>query len=531
MRRPLLPLLLLAAACTPELPPAAAPLSASDVPEPVAAAAPTPAAAPAAPLLADADLHGRWRVVALNGAAPASGFGDRERAPWLVFSPGFYGGSSGCNSFGGMGVLEGDRFYASPGGQTAMGCGALTAQETAITTILRSSPRLSLASDGALTLSGPPGTMVLRRDVGAGAVAPAPAGTDLLAGSVWTIGGVDGRWLPEPERRTLRLEAERWSLAGACGTSGGSWRQSGDRIEARPDPIVTRACSADAAALDDALKALLSAQPRFATGPNGELLIGGGGHWATGERPRVPLADEAGLLAGSWKILAVDGAPPAGEREARIDFGPTGYSGSASCNSFQGYYLAHGRRLYSPPPMMTEMGCGPVLGAQERRVAAIVSGAPRIALAGRDGVALVAAGGGLRLRREAPAARWAPEGRIWTGTPLRAELTMFDGTPLQEHYSQPATRLRLSAQRFDIETGCGRLGGIWRRPRPPGHSGEIEVLTDPEPPPGGACAGALVRRLEAFMRLFNGRGRILVGASGELILGGEGHWLVGRVLR
>jgi heat shock protein HslJ len=471
------------------------------------------------PSLADADLEGRWRILSLNGQPPQ---GSGERIPYLLFSPGAYGGSTGCNSFGGLGVLDGDRFYASPAGQTAIGCGALTAQEDAIIGLVTSSPRVSIAADGTLTLAGGGRTMALRRDPAGAAGPPATAVPALLAGTIWTIAGVDGQWLQD-QRRTLRFEADRWSLSGACGTSGGIWRQSGDRIDGRPDPIVTRACTADAAALDDRLKALLAARPRFATGPNGEILIGGGGHWATGERPRSPLADESPLLAGRWRIIAIDGAPPAGE--ARISFGPTGYSGSASCNAMQGFYLAHARRLFSPPPMRTEMGCGPPLAAQEARVAALLAGMPRIALAGDDEIALVDRAGGLRLRREAAGALWAPAGSHWTGAPLRAELTMLDGVPLQEHYSHPVTRLGLTARRFDVATGCGRLGGVWRP-----NEGAFDFFTDAGPEPAGACAGVLARRLPAFMRLFNGRARLLVGASGELLIAGEEHMLAGRVL-
>ena len=504
-------------------------------PEPAAVSAPAPAPAAQPPILTDAELHGRWRIVILNDAAPrataADGGGDRT--PHLVFSPWGYGGSTGCNSFGGFGVLEeSGRYYASSAGQTAIGCGPLSAQEDSIIGILTASPLLSLESDGTLRIAAPRGTMTVRREASGRnepAAAPWQAET-LLAGSAWTIAGVDGVWLREEgERRSLRFEAERWTLRGPCGARGGTWRQGGDRIEARPDPFLTRACDGGAAALDDRLVAMLGARPRFVTGPNGEILIGGGGHWATGERPRSPLADEAPLLAGSWTIVAIDGRPPAGG-EAAIAFGPTGFSGSAGCNSFQGYFLAHGRRFYAPPAMATEMGCGPPLAAQERRVGALLSGAPRIALAGDGEIALVDEAGSLRLRRTSAAAAWAPAGRVWAGAPLQAELTMLDGIPLQEHYSHPATRLRLGPQRVDIETGCGRLGGIWRRPAgSPGASG-IEFLTDPEPPPQGECAGALVARLPAFMRLLNGPARILIGASGELIVAGDRHWLAGRVL-
>ncbi|HEX8364221.1 MAG TPA: META domain-containing protein [Allosphingosinicella sp.] len=516
-------LLPLAAACaSPQLP-------APEPPAPVPAAAPAPVTE--APELSDAALFGRWEIVAVNGAAPRPSAGQRggERTPFLVFGAGSYGGSTGCNSFGGLGVLAGGRFYASGASQTAIGCGDLTAQEDAIIGILTGSPSVSAAADGRLTLGSARGTILLRRAADGAPARPAEEeGPALLAGTRWTIASVDGRRLPESARRSLAFEAESWSLAGPCGATGGAWRQQGDRIDARPEPAEARACGPDAAALDAALAATLAARPRFATGANGEILIGGGGHWATGERPRAALLDEAPLLAGTWRIVAIDGAAPAAGSAPQIAFGPSGHSGSAGCNAFQSYHLAHARRLFAPPPVATERGCGP-LAAQEARVLSLLAGAPRIARGGDGEIALVDARGGLRLRREAAAAAWAPAGRLWTGTPLQAELTMLDGVPLQAHNSQPAARLRLSAQRFDIASGCGRIGGIWRRPREPGGPGEIELLTDAEPPPAGACAGVLAGRLDALMRLLNGRARILIGASGELVVAGERHWLIGRV--
>ena len=492
--------------------------------------------APAAAALTDADVHGRWQILSVDGRLP---IGAGERAPYLVFGPGSYGGSTGCNSFGGYGVLVDGRYYASGAMQTAIGCqGALEAQERAILSILAASPVPAPGADGTLSLASAPGTIVVRRD-GAAAAVPAvrPArpewdGETLLAGTEWTIGSVDGAWqMPREGRRALRFEADRWHLSGGCGPTGGTWRQAGDRIEARGPQFVSRACAAGAAALDDAIVAMLESRPRFVTGPNGEILIGGGGHWLTGERPRAVLADEAGLLAGAWRIMAIDGRPPEGEREAGIAVGPTGYSGSAGCNGFQGYQLAHRRRLFVTMPISTEMACGGGLGAQERRVTALLAAAPRIALGGDGEIALVDEAGSLRLRRIDGAAAWAPEGRLWTGAPLAAELTTLGAEPLRMRISEPETRLRLSAQRFDVETGCGRLGGIWRRQSAvPAGVAALEFLTDAEPDPAGACAGALAARLGEFKRLFNGPARVLIGPSGELLIAGDRHWLGGRVL-
>ncbi|HZF93371.1 MAG TPA: META domain-containing protein [Allosphingosinicella sp.] len=522
------------------LPPALAACAAAPAPEPTAAPAPVLLAAapapapepppPSAPRLAEADLFGRWQIVSLNGRPPLGAAGDPagERTPHIVFGPGSYGGSAGCNAFGGFGLFDGVRYYASGAGMTAMACSELMAQENAVVGIMTGSPRIVPEEGRTLSLIAAGATMVLRRTADLPRAVARAEPPETIAGTSWTITHVDGVWLERRnvEKPTLRFEADRWTLTGGgCGERGGAWRQRGDRIEAETPAIVARACPADAWSLDERLLAMLAASPRFVTGPNGEILIGGGDHWAIGWRERKALADDAPLLAGSWRIVALDGAEPL--REPGIAFGPSGFSGSTGCNLMQGHYLAHARRVFAAPPMRTEIGCPGPLRTQEERIASLLTAAPRIALAGEGEIALVDSAGSLRLRREAGTAPSSPAGRPWTGTPLPAELTMLGSTPLQARYSDPATRLRLSAQRWDIETGCGRLGGVWRREE----AGAIGFFTDAEPDPRGACAGALAARLRDFRRLFNGRARILIGESGELLIAGEESFLAGRVVR
>lgn len=490
---------------------------------PVAVAAPEPEPLP--PALAEADLFGHWQIVSLNGRPQIGGDTAGERTPRIIFRPGFYGGSSGCNSFGGSGLFDGDRYYASGASMTAMGCRDLEAQENAIVRLMTGSPLISRAADGTLTVTGGGANMVLRRSPSVPTVEIEPS-PDVLAGTQWTLGSVNGESLTGHGVPTLRFEADRWTLSDVgCGARAGAWRQRGDRIEAEIPAIVTRACAIPAWRLDERMLALLAASPRFVTGPNGEILIGGGGHWATGQRPRMALADDAPLLAGDWRIVAIDGAAPA--REPRIAFGPAGFAGGTGCNSMQGHYLAHGRRFFAAPPIRTEMGCGEPLRSQEERIAGLLAGAPRIALAGEGEIALVDEDGSLRLRRAGAAAPGLPAGRIWTGTPLRADLSMFGAMPFQSHARDPATQHRLSAQRWDIDSGCARFGGIWRREE----ANAIGLFTDPEPDPQSGCSPLFDTRLDELKRFFNGRARILIGESGQLLIAGEEQWLAGRVLR
>lgn len=489
-----------------------------------AAAAPDPAPAPAPAALSDADLHGSWRIVALNGRAPDGGFGT-GRTPGVIFSPHGYGGNTGCNSFGGLGVFDGLHYYGGPAGQTLVGCPNLEAQERAIIGLLGSGPRVTRGSDRRLTLTAPGGTMLLERNPAGPPPHPRDRweGTPVLAGTTWVLSGIDDAWNDAAARgRVLTFDADRWSLTSPCGARTGPWRQEGQRVIAEaPAPASARPCPSEAAAVDARLLAMLDADPRFVTGPNGEILLGGGGHWAAGEGPRPRLLSDV-PLGGMFSIVEVDGAPPAGE--PRIDFRPSDYAGSNGCNSVQGLFLAHSGRFFSDPPMQTERACDGSLAAQERRISNLLSAGPRVAFAGNGDIFLVDPSGSLRLRRETAAGSSPPVGRLWRGEPLEVEIVRLDGKPLQARPGDPGTRLRLGAQRFDIHGGCGRLGGIWRI-----RAGELEFLTDAEPPPEGACA--LAERLPAFSRLFNGRARTLIGPSGEFILAGEGHWLTGRLTR
>jgi heat shock protein HslJ len=254
-----------------------------------------PAARPNAPApsLSLESIAGPWRIVTIDNAPPAAlpGAVSRERTPRLHFTPAGYGGTAGCNYFGGLGLLEGDRYYAAPGGQTAMGCGDLTAQEMVVTGIFWSAPRVALGADGTLSLKGDKHSVELRRDptLPGEDSPPASAAPPLrLAGSAWIIRTVDGKLVEGPSdagRRTLRLEAASWSGTAACATLGGEWRQQLDRlILSGPISTTEQKCPPEAAEMDSRLAALLSANPRFITGPNGEILIAGGGHWLIGDR-------------------------------------------------------------------------------------------------------------------------------------------------------------------------------------------------------------------------------------------------------
>ena len=123
----------------------------------------------------------------------------------------------------------------------------------------------------------------------------------------------------------------------------------------------------------------MAARPRFVTGPNGEILIGGGGHWLIGGAAGVGLQDQASMLSGSWQVEAIDGAPPVAGSRPALSFGQISYSGTSGCNALQGFFLAHRRRLFTVPGPQTEKRCATPLMRQEERIARLLAASPRIA--------------------------------------------------------------------------------------------------------------------------------------------------------
>jgi heat shock protein HslJ len=470
------------------------------------------------PALTEAELTGTWRIASLNGAPPLG-------RPRIVLGASGYGGNTGCNDFGGYAVFDGERYYGSPASQNLMGCPAVMAQEEAILRLFTSAPHVAKGDGSTLVLSGGGREMVLTRDPTDPAARAPDDPPPVLVGTRWTIREIDGERLPFESGRTLVFEADRWTVEGLCGAPSGSWRQQGGRILTKAEPTPpSEVCPAADRQFAERLGVMLAARPGFVTGPNGEILIGGGGHWLWGERPRQALADEAPLLGGRWRIVGIDGRPPAEGREAGLAFGPTGYSGGTGCNGMQGLYLAHGRRLFTGWGVQTQMGCGGPVGAQEKRIVALLGSGPRIGVAGGGEIALMDSEGSVRLRREPGGEAWGPDATAWAGQPLEGEVLFIDGEPTQMRSTEPEVRLRLTREGWELRSGCGRIGGIWRR-----REGVLEFLTDSDTKADGACAGILGKRFSALSRLGNGGVRGLVGPSGELLLAGAEHWIVARM--
>lgn len=444
-------------------------------------------------------LYGRWTIVAVNGAPPLR-LGAEHAAPYLLFARSSYGGNSGCNSFGGTGLLVGDRWFGELPMSTAMGCGPLDAQERTIIGIAAGSPVVRFQEGDEAILTSTAGTLRLRREAGPGRAAREPEPMP-LAGTAWLVRAIDGvRPADRTTWGTLVFEADRWTMDGPCGPLSGGWRQTGQAVTIDVASPPTTACAPAARAADGALRAMIAATPRYTSGPNREFVMGGGEHWLTGDFDRSFGKDAPVLLRGEWRLASVDGvAPAASPRPPSLAFGPASYAVWDGCNHSEGLLLIHARRLFTRGSGLSTLAqCTP--DPTRARARAILAGHPRIAKTEGGGLALVAPAGTLRLARLS--AKPFGSGEL-LGLRAPRAISLLD----------PEARLTLlDGKRFAIQLSCGRVEGQWRGGQP------ARFSTDPTDRSAPGCAqgpGSDAFRLSQF---FNGDVLAVTGPNRDIVL-------------
>lgn len=448
-------------------------------------------------------LEGRWQLLEVNGAPPRTPRGRPASDLQLVFTDDSYGGNAGCNSFGGLGMQVGDRWFAGGPLSTLVGCGEINDQERAVSGVLSGGPTVAFGADGTATLrAAGRGSLKLRR-LGP-APENAPAEPPLLAGTRLSFGALDGKAVDLPGAKalpSLAFEADRWTLDTPCLTASGRWRQQGNAAVIERGTETARACAPALAAPSRAFREALTGEQRFVVGPNREIVIAGGGHWAFGGIERQDGA--AGDVAGIWRVEAIDGvAPPPAERAPELTLGNGLYGLWDGCQHSKGVAIVHERQLFTRGSgVVTLANCpdDPV----RRRINAVVVGRPRMAWADGGVLALVSHEGSLRLRRTSRRA-WPAK----ADTRLRAgqafELALAPGLP---------ARLTLGpGDRFTLAMDCGAMTGRWRAAR----TGDGWAARFGPDRPAPSCrdlpAGSRAHRL------FSGDVRAAVGPNGDIAL-------------
>jgi heat shock protein HslJ len=252
------------------------------------------------------------------------------------------------------------------------------------------------------------------------------------------------------------------------------------------------------------------------------LLIGGGGHWLGADRS---LVQRIIPLAGRWQIVSLDGRKPQGDKPLDLEFAGAGYSAATGCNGLSGMFMANEARLFTYAFPSTEMACG-VLSSQEQRMRDLFASAPQIAAASGQDVALVDRKGALVLRPSGKAGPVQLAARPMGLVSVKGRVLDVDGLSAQPYYSDPEIRFSMTANRFEILTPCGRVGGLVRR-----RHGEIDYFTDSDSQETPKCTKA-GRALAMHLRsVFSGVAQSITGPNGELLIAGHSHWLRASISR
>jgi heat shock protein HslJ len=235
---------------------------------------------------AQINLQGRWRIASIDGRPPAGGRLSPDRVPSLVFSDYHFSGTVGCNHFGGL-VLLADRHLAIHSlSSTLVGCHNETGrQELALSKLFFERPEVRMTgADHVRIVSASHSVELERTEVNESALLY--GGPEELAGTSWRIVMMNGEEASaSPTRRMLRFGDGVWQGLASCATLSGTWRREGDRINVGPRISATEQnCPPKFAAIDASFESLMRSSPRYVVGPNGELLMAGGGHSLSGGR-------------------------------------------------------------------------------------------------------------------------------------------------------------------------------------------------------------------------------------------------------
>lgn len=447
-------------------------------------------------------LFGQWSIVTLNGSPPVGGHDGRP--PVLTFNELGYSGYAGCNAFGGQGLAHEGRFYGGVAMSTAMACGPpYDRQETGVQQLLASGPRIEWLGPERLALATADRRLELAR------TGPLPADRFVVApipliGSVWSFAALDGRATEMPDARsgpTLTIEGDRFTLETPCFSTEGGWAQTGmGTVTFSPGPRAVRACNPASRGQSEAWVETMRGPLRYSNGPNGEILLAGGGHWMVGDRVRRG-SSKAASLAGRYEVEdGLSAAQRNGAKPAELILANNAYYLWDGCNRTEGIAIAFERQLFVHGSGLTTLAkCVP--GRVDDRLEYIVRSEPRI---GRipGGIVMSSPVGTIRLRRTGNASPGA------SGVTTR----LMPGMRFTLLTEGNSTLTILPGNRFRLTQPCGVTEGRWRAaPR------EVDgaIRFGPEPAPAACERDAAAR---AVLRRFLGNVDLVIGPNRDIAL-------------
>ena len=457
-----------------------------------------------APATVEPSLIGSWRILAIDGRAPvATAYGNPAA---LVIDANGHGGNAGCNDFGGYGLQHEGRWYGGGSMANQMACGSpRDKQDAAVMGMLASGPSLEWNGPDRVTLMTAKQSLLLERSGPARATGSTDAPRPLL-GTRWRFRTVDGNYLSPRDFRQapqMIVEGERYRIDTSCLTAEGPWRQTGEgqaRLEA-PVATATRTCSAVAQTDARALLAAMPGDKRYVTGPNGEIILAGGGHWLEGDGVRVGAA-EPGLVVGRWRREG--GAGPDhrdGARPPELILTERGFGLWNGCNATEGLAILFERQLIiRGSGMSTLVNCLPE--RVDQQFASVIGSQPRVGLLANGGLLLSSPVGELRLRKVGSVDPRMGGVRRTLGHPMRFALLGHGGGTLE----------LTGPTRFRLTLACGVTEGSWR-----GHPRDSEggYRFGPEREPE-ACRTAPASR--PLASLFRGDVEVAIGPNRDIAL-------------
>jgi hypothetical protein len=385
-----------------------------------------------------------------------------------------------------------------------MACGTpLDEQERGIQRLLASAPRIEWLGPDRLALAAPGQRLELAR------TGPPPSGRNVVApiplvGTAWSFHALGGRPIDMPGARsgpTLTVEGDRFTLETSCLTTEGGWAQSGPgAVTLSPDRRTARTCNPASRGQSEAWGQAMRGALRYSNGPNGEILLAGGGHWMVGDLVRRG-SGEATSLAGRYEV---EGGPTAAQRNgakpAELILTRNAYYLWDGCNHTEGLAIAFERQLFlHGSGLSTLANCLP--GRDDPRLKRIVMSEPRL---GRipNGLLLSSAAGTVRLRRtgDAPPGAGGVTTRLLPG--MRFTLLGEGG----------GTLAILPGGRFRLTQPCGITEGRWRAA--PGET-DGAVRFGPDRPDESCERNPAARPLQ---RAFLGNVDVAIGPNRDIAL-------------
>jgi hypothetical protein len=325
-------------------------------------------------------------------------------------------------------------------------------------------------------------------------------------GTLWSLGALDGTGLPSPDGRnafaTLALEGTTYRIETPCRIAQGGWGQEaiGTLQLEVPATVTRRPCTAAQEAPSAGLVEAVAGHRRYATGPNGELVLAGTEHWVVGQQIRRGAAEQA-MIAGTWQV---EGGPTAatrnGARPPEVRFAGRAYYLWDGCNHTEGLAILHERVLHSfGSGMSTLANC--MAGRDDPKLKAVVTSTPSVGTLPGGGLLLRSAAGEVRLRRAGAA---SPDQTVSSrlGAPMRFTLLSGGGGTLE----------LLSGNRFRLTQPCGITEGRWRA-APRETDGAYRF--GPERAPDACMADEASRELQ---RAFIGNLDVAIGPNRDIAL-------------